>query len=84
MKNSDIFHISVQNIDWGYSLELPQWGGSNEYPQSSRPRWLSWMRCQTDHQEVMIMKYFLRSFSPFRLFKKGVVSFWWKNVHNTG
>ena len=33
-KNSDIFHISAQNIDCGYSLELPQWGGSNEYPQS--------------------------------------------------
>ena len=31
----------------------------------------------------LIMKYFLRSFSPFRWFKKGVVSFWWKNVHNT-
>ena len=26
MKNSDIFHISAQNIDC--------WGGSNEYPQS--------------------------------------------------
>ena len=24
MKNSDIFHISAQNIDCGYSLELPQ------------------------------------------------------------
>ena len=23
-KNSDIFHISVQNIDCGYSLEPPQ------------------------------------------------------------
>ena len=23
-KNSDIFHISAQNIDCGYSLELPQ------------------------------------------------------------
>ena len=34
MKNSDIFHISAQNIDCGYLLELPQWGGSNEYPQS--------------------------------------------------
>ena len=30
----DIFHISAQNIDCGYSLELPQRGGSNEYPQS--------------------------------------------------
>ena len=33
-KNSDIFHISAQNLDCGYSLELPRWGGSNEYPQS--------------------------------------------------
>ena len=34
MKNSDIFHISAQNIDCGYTLEPPRWGGSNEYPQS--------------------------------------------------
>ena len=34
IKNSDIFHTSGQNIDWGYSLELPRRGGSNEYPQS--------------------------------------------------
>ena len=29
-----IFLISAQNTDWGYSLEPPQRGGSNEYPQS--------------------------------------------------
>ena len=34
MKNSDIFQISALNIDCGYSLELPQWGSSNKYPQS--------------------------------------------------
>ena len=34
MKNSNIFHISTQNIDYGYSLEPPRRGGSNEYPQS--------------------------------------------------
>ena len=34
IKNSDIFHISAQNIDCGYSLEPPRQGGSNEYPQS--------------------------------------------------
>ena len=28
------FHISVKNIDCGYSLEPPRRGGSNEYPQS--------------------------------------------------
>ena len=33
-KISDIFHVSAQNIDCGYSLEPPQRGGSNEYPQS--------------------------------------------------
>ena len=33
-KKSDIFHITAQNIDCGYSLEPPRQGGSNEYPQS--------------------------------------------------
>ena len=33
-KNSDIIHISAQNIDWGYSLQPLRQGGSNEYPQS--------------------------------------------------
>ena len=41
MKNSDIFQISAQNIDCGYSLEPPQRGGSNEYPQSM---FLSWKK----------------------------------------
>ena len=34
IKNSDIFHIPAQNIDYGYSLEPLQSGSSNEYPQS--------------------------------------------------
>ena len=33
-KKSDIFRISAQNIDCGYSLEPPRRGGSNEYQQS--------------------------------------------------
>ena len=33
-EKTDIFHISAQNIDCGYSLEPPRQGGSNEYPQS--------------------------------------------------
>ena len=32
MKKSDIFHITPENIDCGYSLEPPR--SSNEYPQS--------------------------------------------------
>ena len=34
IKKSDIFHISAQNIDCGYSLEPPRRGGSNKYPHS--------------------------------------------------
>ena len=34
IQNSNIFHISLQNIDCGYSLEPPRRGGTNEYPQS--------------------------------------------------
>ena len=34
MKNFYILHISDQNIYYGYSLEPPRRGGSNEYPQS--------------------------------------------------
>ena len=34
IKKSDVFHISAQNIDCGYSLEPPQRGGSNEYLHS--------------------------------------------------
>ena len=30
----DTFLIFAQNIDCGYTLEPPQRGGSNEYPQS--------------------------------------------------
>ena len=34
IKSFDIFHISAQNMDYGYSLEPPRPGGSNKYPQS--------------------------------------------------
>ena len=34
MKNSGRFHISAQNIDCGYLLELSRRGGSSVYSQS--------------------------------------------------
>ena len=34
MKCFDIFLIVAQNLDCVYTLEPPQQGGSNEYPQS--------------------------------------------------
>ena len=36
IKISDIFHISAQNIDCGYSSEPPRRGGSNEYPRNKK------------------------------------------------
>ena len=62
----------------------------SSYIGEIRPRWLSWMRRPTGDQEVagstpaevgnilwwrLIMKYFLRSFSPFGWFKKGSCQF---------
>ena len=38
IKNSDIFPISAQNIDCGYSLEPPRRGGSNEFHTLEPPR----------------------------------------------
>ena len=34
MKKCDIFHISAQNIEDGYTLEPPRCGGANDYTQS--------------------------------------------------
>ena len=34
MKYFGSFHISAQNIDYGYLLEPPRRGGSNKYPRS--------------------------------------------------
>ena len=66
------------------------WNPKGNSINKSRPRWLSWMRRPTGDQEVagstpakvgnilswrLIMKYFLRSFSPFRWFKKGSCQF---------
>ena len=44
------FPISAQNIDCGYLLEPPRWGGSNEYPQSmfmSRNRKINVYPCKS-------------------------------------
>ena len=34
MKKCDNFLIFALNIDRGYTIEPPHWGGSNDYPQS--------------------------------------------------
>ena len=57
-KNPDIFHISSQNIDCGYLLELLWWGCSNEYPQYS-----FW---------VKIRKIMYTPVNPSSLYKSGV------------
>ena len=47
-----IFLISAQNIECGYSLEPPQRGGSNEYPQS-----MFWAEMWKKLSEVFIWKF---------------------------
>ena len=64
-----------------------------------RPRWLSWMRRPTGDQEVagstpaevgnilswrLIMNIFYGHSLPSADSRRAVVSFWRKNVHNTG
>ena len=34
-QKEDMFLIFAQNIDRGYTLEPPQWGGSDKYPYKS-------------------------------------------------
>ena len=56
-KNSNIFHISAQNIDCGYSLEPPWRGGSNEYPQSiflSRNKKTNVYRCKPQFYYIKV------------------------------
>ena len=79
-------HGIVKTIAQHFALGLNSW----HYQLWGRPRWLSWMRRPTGDQEVvgstpakvrnilswgLIVKYFLRSFSPFRWFKKGSCQF---------
>ena len=55
MKSSGSFHISAQNIDCGYSLELPYWGGSNDYPVVLI-RTASWGRCNKYPQFMLLSR----------------------------
>ena len=83
-----MIHIKRQKFSED-SKKMPQ-PRSAAFPMHRRPRWLSWMRRPTGDQEVagstpaevgnilswrLIMKYFLRSFSPFRWFNKGSCQF---------
>ena len=54
-----IFHIFAQNIDCGYTLELPHRGSSNEYPQS-----MFWSKKKTNE--------YTPKNTPFLLSKSGV------------
>ena len=77
-------------IIWHYFAVADANQSQGHIPYLNRPRWLSWMHRPTGDQEVagstpakvgnilswrLIMKYFLRSFSPFHWFKKGSCQF---------
>ena len=57
IKNSDIFHISAQNIDCGFSLEPPRRGGSNECPESmffSKTRKIMYTPCKSQFYYIKV------------------------------
>ena len=59
-ENSDIFHITAQNIDCGFSLEPPRRGGSNEYQQSmflSRNKKNNAHRCLRGQNYIGILQF---------------------------
>ena len=74
IKKSDIFHIPAQNIDCRYSLQLPHWGSSNEYPQSmflSRNKKI--MYTPNDYQQSMFLSRNKKiMYTPVLLYKSGV------------
>ena len=56
-KKFDIFLISAKNIDCGYSLEPPQRGGTNEYPESmflSRKKKINVYPCETQFYQIKV------------------------------
>ena len=93
------FFFLQENGCWGYSLEVPQWGASNEYPQhmflaglGGSVGWLETRRLQV--RSTPRSATFLRGDWSWNIFyghslpsadsRRAVVSFWRKNVHNTG
>ena len=66
VKKSDIFHISARNINYGYSLEPPRRGGSNEYPQSmflSRNKKNNVYPCKPQFYYIKVGQYYIGTFS---------------------
>ena len=74
-------HLGMSKSICQVGTQKPEHARSSAKGGVNRPRWLSWMRRPTGDQEVagstpaevgnilswrLIMKYFLRSFSPFR------------------
>ena len=77
IKNSDIFHISAQNTDCGYSLEPPRRGGSNEYPQSM---FLSRTKESNVYPSKPLFYYIKMGFKGFKIIKacfRDVLSAFW-------
>ena len=74
-----------RTMDFETSNRWPKWQNVSVYNKTLSPGGcLCPLPLGYVHVLNLIMKYFLWSFSPFHWFKRAVVSFWRKNVHNTG
>ena len=84
IKNSDIFQISPQNIDSGYSLEPPRRGGSNEYPQSMFFAEIRKLMYTPVNPGFTIKKWGLRGLKLYRhvflMCRNYVLSWYWRNT----
>ena len=73
-KNSDIFHISAQNIECGDSLEPPCQGGSNEYPQSMFSAEIKQIMYTPENRSFTILKWGL---VESKLYRHVFVMYFW-------
>ena len=74
-KNSDIFHISAQIIDCGYSLEPPRQGSFNEYSQSMFWAEISKLMYTPVYPSFTIEKWGLWGSTLYRMFS------WWFSLN---
>ena len=68
-------YVLYEELCCGYSLELPHWGASNEYPEHNYVFMENWRKLsQNYHQILLLIKSSGYLLKPFKM-QKGVNSF---------